>query len=257
MRAGILALVVAIAWEASGAGECRAQVLRDLAPVELEYSLLHGEPLKKVGSATISFRPTDTPRGRRLEVRARIEYTIQRKTAFVYAEEATLLCDGEGVARFDTSARAIGQERTNTGVRMGKDYQVTTTFQGKKQTKTITAGVQQSNFGLFASGFLGKRLEDGEMIEDFPLLYPVLADHMPRQRFREGVLPFTFGNDTQIPCLITRIDKPNSKDSDRLWNATKGQGVLLRMEEQTTLGKIVYELVGVNGKSPAESELLR
>ena len=138
---------------------------------------------------------------------------------------------------------------------MDKDYQVTTTFKGKKHTKTITAGVQRTNLGLFASGFLAQPLSDGEMMGDFPLLFPVAAEHMPRQRFREGVLPFTLGK-KQVPAVVTRLDKQN-KSSDRLWNTTTGHGMLLRMEEQSNFGQIVYELVGVNGVSPDKSELVR
>ena len=256
MRAPVVALIVAVAlgpWAASGA---RAQVLRDLPAVELEYALYHGEPATKIGSATISFRPTDTPRGRRLEIHSRIQYTVPRNTTpFAYEEEATLLCDAAGVARFDTIARALGDERMNTGTRIDEDYTVTTTFKGKKHTKTITAGVQRTNVGLFASGFLAHPLTDGEMIEDFALLYPVAADHMARQRFREGVMPFSIGK-KQVPCVVTRLDRQN-KTSDRLWNTTTGVGMLLRMEESTNFGQIVYELVGVNGVPPEKSELVK
>src|SRR5262245_34686840 len=101
MRAPVVALVVAAAlgpWAASGA---HAQVMREIPAVELEYALYHGEPATKIGSATLSFRPTDTTRGRRLEIRSHIQYTVPRETTpFAYEEEATLLCDAAGVARF-------------------------------------------------------------------------------------------------------------------------------------------------------------
>jgi hypothetical protein len=256
MRAGIVAVALAGLCGPWAAPEVRGQVLKDLAPVDLEYTLFHGDPAKKVGTARIAFKPIDTPRGRRLEVRARIEYTIQRATPFAYEEEATLLCDGEGVARFDTIVRALGDERVNTGIRMGGDYQVTSTFRGKKTSKTITAGVQRTNYGLFAAGFLPQSLEGDELFRDYPMLFPAAANHMPRQKFNEGVLPFVVGPDKQVPAVVTRLDKPN-KTSDRLWNAASGHGILLRMEEKSSLGLITYELAAVNGVPPAQSQLVR
>ncbi len=233
-----------------------AQVLRDLPDVELEYALYHGEPAKPVGFATAAFKTIDTPRGKRLEVRVRTEYTLPRTPPYDYEEEATLLCDAKGVARFETLARALGDERVNTGVRVGEDYQVTTTFRGKKSSTMITAGVQRTNFALFCAAYLQDQLDGPEMFQDFPLLFPVAGTHMARQLFREGVLPFQIAKDREIPASVCRIEAQD-KTSDRIFNAAAGHRILVRMEEVSNLGKIVYELVRVNGVPAGESELVR
>ncbi|MFN8177153.1 MAG: hypothetical protein U0167_04465 [bacterium] len=260
MRARALAALFVAVFLIATAGRAAAQVLRDLPALDLRYDLFYGDPAKKVGSASVSFKAIDTPRGRRLEVKSKIEYTLQREqpkaqAPFAYAEEATLLCDQTGVVRFDTSARALGDERVNSAIRIGENYQLTTTFQGKKHTKTITAGVQRTNFGLFAGGYLEKPLDGGDMFEDFPLLYPVGGDHKPRQKFREGIFPFTVGT-KQVPAIVTRLDRPN-KTTDRIWNAATGPQILIRMEEASNMGKITYELVSVNGVAPDRSALLQ
>jgi hypothetical protein len=229
------------------------QVLRDLPPLELEYALYHGDPAVGIGSATASFRTIDTPRGKRLEVRARTEYTLPRTPPYVYEEEATLLCDAKGVARFETVARALGDERVNTGVRMGSEYQVTTTFRGKRNSNTITAGVQRSNFGLYCAAYLDERLDEGGLFDDFPLLFPVAGTHMARQLFREGTLPFQLAKGREIPASLCRLEALD-KTSDKIFNTVSGHRLLLRMEETSNLGTIIYELVGVNGVAPAESE---
>lgn len=233
-----------------------AQVLRDLPPLELEYVLTHGKPAAVVGSASATFKPIDTPRGRRLEVRGLTEYTLPRTPPYTYEEEVTLICDAKGVARFETIARALGDERVNTGVRMGQDYQVTSTFRGKRTQTTITAGVQRTNFGLFSAVYLEDELDSNEMFQDFPMLFPVAGTHMARQLFREGILPFAIDKEREIPVTVCRIEALD-KTSDRIYNATTGPRILLRMEEVSNLGEIVYQLARVNGVPAAESELLR
>jgi hypothetical protein len=239
----------------------RAQILRDLPALDLRYDIYHGEPAVKVGSATVSFQPEDTRRGRRLLVKSKIQYTIQRpkpkdQVPFSYEEEATLVCDKEGVVRFDTVARALGEERVNVAVRVRKNYELTTTFQGKKHTKTITSGVQRTNFGLFAAGYLAVPLDQGDMFEDFPLLYPVGGDHQARQKFREAVMPVAVAPHKQVSAIVTRLAKPD-KTSDRLWNTASEPEILLRMEETSNLGMMTYRLVSVNGVSLENSELIR
>lgn len=240
----------------SAAGAARAQVLKDLAPVELHYVILHGEPFAPVGTADVSFRPVDTPRGRRLEVKSATSYVIPREpTPFAYEETASLLCDATGVLKFDTEARAEGDERKNTALRAGRDFQVTTTFQDKKRTYTITSDVRRTNFGMFCAGFLAESLADGDFFSDFPLLYPVGGDHKARQRFREAILPFQATPARTIPTIITRLEKQD-KASDRYWNAANAHQILLRMEETTSFGLMIYRLETVNGEPVDASKLL-
>lgn len=237
-------------------GNARAQVLKDLSPVELHYVILNGEPAAPVGTADLSFRPVETPRGRRLEVKAAISYVIPREPApFAYSEESTLVCDARGVVKFDTAAHAEGDERKNTALRAGRDFQVTTTFQGKKRTYTITADVSRTNFGMFCAGFLAEPLAEGDFFSDFPLLYPVGGDHKARQRFREAILPFQATAARTIPTIITRLEKQD-KTSDRFWNAAHAHEILLRMEETTSFGLMIYRLETVNGESVDASKLL-
>jgi len=245
----------------SAAPAARAQVAKELPPAELEYVILHGDPLEPSGTAHLSFRPVDTARGRQLEIRAHVQYTIPPKgdpssDPLVYEEESTVFCDGEGVVRFDTRATALGEERKNVGLRTGDTYQITTTFEGKKRSYAISAEVRRSNFALFCGGYLEERLDGGEPFEDFPMLYPVGGDHKARQRFREAEFPFEIGPKTSVPTVISRIEKKD-KSHDRIWNAVAGPQILLRMEESTNFGPMVYELRTVNGVPAAESGLLR
>ena len=244
------------AWGVTAAPAVRAQVLKDLSPVDLEYVILNGEPPAPVGTATISFRPVEGPRGRRLEVKAAIRYTIPREPApFAYEEESTLLCDATGVAKFETVARAEGDERKNSGLRAGDDYQITTTFQDKKHTYTITSHVQRTNFGMFCAGFLAEPLAGGDFFSDFPMLYPVGGDHKARQRFREAVLPFGVTPTRSVPTIITRVEKQD-KTSDRYWNAEDAHEILLRLEETTSFGVMIYRLQSVNGEPVDTTKLL-
>lgn len=234
-----------------------AQILKDLPALELEYAIFWGDPDRAVvGSATVTFRPVDSKRGRRLEVNAHTEYKLPRATPFEYAETVTLVCDGTGVTRFETTAKALGKERVNVAIRQGEDFHVTTEFAGKKHSKTITAGVRRTNFGLFAGGFLAEPLDTGGLMQDFPILYPVGGDHKPRQKVRDAILPFGLPGGKKIRSIQSTIRKPD-KSADRIWNTTGDYQILLRMEEKSSLGVLVYELTSVNGQSPDESELIQ
>lgn len=237
-------------------GVAAAQVLRELEPIHLEYDIYWGEPVAKVGECSVSFVPTDTKRGRRLEVHAHSRYVLPMTPEFDYEEECAMTCDSTGVARFQTTARALGQERVNIALRSGADFQVTTTFGDKTTNKTITSGVRQSNFGLFAGAFLPDRLDGDGMLIDYPLLFPVAGDHLARQKYREAVLPFVLADGTKVPAITTRL-KHRDETSDRLWNADKGHQILLKMEQQSPQGILIYRLTSVNGVDPTNSELLQ
>ncbi|HMB70383.1 MAG TPA: hypothetical protein VKU85_13790, partial [bacterium] len=226
---GPLAAAALTALLASLPVDAPAQVLRELEPVQLEYRILWGDPQEPVGRMEISFSPVETQRGRRLQVEESTHYILPRDIPFEYEETAKLVCDEEGVVRFDTSARALGKERTNVAVRMGEDYHVTTTFEGKKQSKTITSHVQRTNLGMFAGGFLEEKLNEGDLLRDYPMLYPVGGDHEARQKYREAVMPFVLSPERSVSAIVTRVKRKDER-SYRLWNAIGGHQILLRME---------------------------
>jgi hypothetical protein len=238
------------------APEAGAQVLRELPAVELVYAIRPADGEEPVGSAELSFRPTDTSRGRRLRVEAHIQYVLTegRETPFEYSEQATLTCDGEGVTKFETVARALGKERQNTGVRIGDDFMVTTRFEDEQTQKTITAGVRRTNFGLFCAGYLAEPLGEQPVLTDFPLLFPVAGDHGGRQKFQLAIEPVRIG-ERSVSCIHSRINRPN-RTRDHLWNSSNALQILVRMEESTNQGKLVYELTQVNGVPAAESGML-
>ncbi|MBZ0268125.1 hypothetical protein K8I85_08210 [bacterium] len=252
----LTAAVLATPLLAALPGGAAAQVLRELEPIHLEYTLYWGEPLEPVGEATVSFVPTDTKRGRRVEVQSATHYVLEMAPKLDYSEECAMTCDETGVTRFQTVARALGQERTNIALRVGDHFQVTSTFGGKTTNRTITSGVRQSNFALFAGGFLPDHLDRDGMLIDYPLLYPVGGDHIPHQKYREAVLPFVLRDGSKVPAITTRL-KHRNETSDYLWNVEKDHQILLKMDRRTPQGLIVYILTSVNGVAPEKSELIR
>jgi hypothetical protein len=108
---------------------------------------------------------------------------------------------------------------------------------------------------MFCAGFLAEPLAEGDFFSDFPLLYPVAGDHKARQRFREAILPFDITPARSISTIITRVEKQD-KTSDRYWNADDAHEILLRLEETTSFGVMIYQLRTVNGESVADSKLL-
>jgi len=235
----------------------RAQILRDLPAVTLEYVVLDQATSEPIGTARVGFEPVTTKRGPRLEVRARTEYTVThgRSTSpFVYDEEITLICDEVGVTRFDATVHALGKEQIHTAVRIGEDYHVSTTFGEDRSSRTITSGVQRTNLGLFCGGYLEIPLDEGPLLANWPLLFPAAADHEPRQKFRESVAPFDIGG-REVSAIMSRIQRVE-ESSYRIWNSANDLQILLRMEDSVPQAKLIYILTNVNGVPAAESELL-
>jgi hypothetical protein len=233
-----------------------AQVYADLEPVTLEYRITLEDESVPIGSAEISFEPIETKRGPRLQVESMIEYTLNFDTPFSYREEATLICDDRGPVTFETTAQAGGLERKNSALRMGDDYHVTTDFNGQKHQKTITANVRRTNLGLFCAGYLEEPLDQGKIIEDYPLLYPVGGDHQARQRYQEATVKIPLTADRGATVFISTMRKVDKK-KDRYWHVKNKYQILIRMEESTNYGVMTYELTAVNGVPPEESELIR
>ncbi|MCA9751687.1 MAG: hypothetical protein KC591_05810 [Gemmatimonadetes bacterium] len=257
-RAALVAILILLPLLTLGSRAASAQVMRELGPVALEYSIFFQDQSKApVGGAEISFEPIETKRGRRLQVKSHIEYTLteHREEPFHYGEEATLVCDEKGVTSFETTAQAIGKERVNSALRSGDEFHVTTTFEGERHTRSIPAGVSTTNFGLFCGGYLDVPLNEGPMFEDYPILYPVGGEHQARQRYREAILPIGLAADHTVPALVTRLRRKNDAN-DRLWNSANELEILLRMEESSNLGTFIYILNTVNGIPVTESELI-
>jgi hypothetical protein len=152
----------------------QAQVLKDLPPVQLEYRVYVNHEAEPAGTATVSFEGVDTARGRRLEVHGLIRYTVgtDAPAPVEYLQEASLTCDKEGVEKFDARTRYGAEERRYVGVRIGADYHLTAYHGEEVSQLTGTAGVQRTNWGLFCGGFLAEPLSEGEMMQDYPLLFP-------------------------------------------------------------------------------------
>jgi hypothetical protein len=237
---GILLLAALVASPAS------AQILRELDPIQLEYEIYLDDGAEPIGHASANFDPTDTPRGRRLEVESRIEYTVQRATPYVYSLEVSLTCDGAGVTRFVATETSGEHVKKHTGLRVGIDYQVSSDVDGQRTQKTITAGVQRTDVGLFCAGFLEHPLNSGEFFEDFPLLFPAMANHEGRQKFNEGIIMATVDG-TNVPAIRTQIRHP-SKTSDFYWHSADEHEMLLHLAAHTSFGTMRYELVSVNGE---------
>jgi hypothetical protein len=230
-----------------------AQVYRDLEPVDLVYLIyLNGE---EVGTARISFHPTVEDRGPRLDVEAIREYVLPLTTPFEYSETVNLVCNEDGVRSF-TAEVSSGETRTkHVGLLSGEDFHVTSTYQDRQEQKTITSGVRRTNFGLYCGGFLEESLTAGGLIQDWPWLVPSQGDHQPRQKVREAMLTRDFDG-RPVPIVMSTLRRLD-KMSDRMVNTAEGHQILLELEETIPYGKLTQVLESVNGKPPAESELIR
>jgi hypothetical protein len=232
------------------------QILRDLEDVSLGYEIYLDEDPEPIGTFDISFVRGESSRGPHLEVRARSDYTVPLTNPFRHQEDVELYCNEEGIYRFVATRRSGDVERKVSALRKDFDYHVTSELQGKTTQTMITAGVRRSNLGLFCGGFLETPLDQDEMFVDFPLLYPVYANHEARQKYREMTIPMDVGADEPVPIIVSRVQRKDKK-SDAMWNTASPHQILIRYEEPTSYGKMVYQLVTVNGEPFAESELIR
>jgi len=237
------------------AAAASAQILRELDPIHLGYDVYFEDATEPVGHVTASFVPQDTERGRRLVVEWKAEYTVPRATPFHYAADVTLTCDEKGVQRFVATETAGDNVKTFTGVRIGIDYQVVSDVNGVRSQKTITAGVQRTDVGLFCAGFLERPIRDSEFFEDYPMLFPVMANHEGRHRFYEGTI-VTQWNGEPVSVFRTHLRHP-SKTSDFYWHSTDEHEKLLYLTAQTGLGELRFELVSVNGEPTSLGSLFR
>jgi hypothetical protein len=112
--------------------------------------------------------------------------------------------------------------------------------------RTETAGVQRTNWGLFCGGFLAERIGEGEILQDYPMLFPSSGRHYPRQKFRIGRVPVRSPSGegfSVIESTLARLDA----DKDELWHRDHPHEVLLRMKEHGPLGLVTYDLAAVDG----------
>ena len=234
-----------------------AQVLKDLDDIGLEYQILQKGTDGPVGWMEISFRKVDTRRGQRLKVREEMEYTVQLTTPYIHRETAELLCDEKGVEKFEAEVTAGGVSNSYTAFRQGRDFHVTATTPGGSRQYTTTSDVRRSNLGLFCAGFLAEPLDDDEIMRDYPLLWPTAGTHFPRQKFRQSVMPFQVGPQRSVSTIISRLPKSSkTPESDRTWHTNNAHQILVRLEETSDFGLMIYELVAVDGVPVADSEAL-
>jgi hypothetical protein len=161
-------------------------------------------------------------------------------------ETVELVCDKKGVESFDARVKAGGTERHHEAVRKGIDYQVTSTLGTTSTKKTITAGVQTTNIGLYCGAFLKKQIPEQAMFENYPMLLPAAADHRAGQMVREGSYPVTFGGTESVPAFIVWVKRLDKK-TDKFWFSDDADQILIRKEQGIDRGTLVYEIVSFNG----------
>lgn len=227
-----------------------AQVLVERAPVKLSYRIFLDKGTTPIGRADVSFELTGEGETRRLQVVSHEVFELPGATAksspLPIDEKITMICDRKGVEQFDAVTKTGDTERSHRAVRKGIDFVITSQLGKKTVEKTITAGVQTTIQGLYCTAFLGRSLHSGQMFEDFPLLYPNVADHRAGQLVREGSFPVSFpgGESVQAFCFwVKRLDKK----TDKFWVSEDGDQVLLRKEMWIDRGMLAYEIETMNG----------
>lgn len=224
----------------------RAQVLRELDPIDLRYVIRLEAAPDSIGSATVSFRPVDTPRGRRLQVKAVIDIGVGKDPVVPYHEEATLSCDAKGLEKFE-SARTFGeQDEKYLGVRTGDKYAVTATVNGKTAQTTQSGQVSRSNLGLFCGGFLDMPLNEGNVIIEYPMLLPARGELEYRQRVRTASVRIATA-DAPITVIHTRLLAKRGKGND-VWNLDDEHEPLIRMIDHEDFGTVIYSLAERDGE---------
>jgi hypothetical protein len=239
-----------------------AQVPKDLADVRLEYVITLDDQTTPIGSFEIAFEGVETERGPRLRITGETDYTVQLVTPFRYRESVEILCDEEGVEKFEAEATAgaTGGDvtRSYVGIREPRTYHVTATTAGIDETNEtrFPNDVRRANLGMFCGGFLVERLDTDEMLRDFPMLWPGEGTRYPRQKFRESIVPFQLSAERKIPVIISTVRKDNKVPIvDRYYHAKNGHQILMRLEEAAQYGLLTWELTTVNGVPVAESDL--
>ena len=230
------------------AAPTHAQVLKDLGPAHLQYAIHFREEPEPVGFATVAFEAVDTPQGRRLRVTARAEYTLPLTAPWDYAEEIELLCSEDGIVSFDATTVNAGDSTRIHADLAGEDYRVQMVLGGQTLEKTITSGVRRSNVGLYCAGYLAEPLDQGALLRDYPLLFPAVGSHEPRQKYRDGTFPYLRVEGETIRAISSRI-KRQSEETDRYWNSADEMQILLRKELHTGHGLLTYVLLEYNGVS--------
>jgi hypothetical protein len=227
--------------------EALAQVFMDRAPLQLEYRIYFNQGKVPIGSAEVSFEPKMTDKGKRLEVRTREVYTLPGSTPFHIEENVVLICDGKGVESFDATVVGGDSQRRHEAARIGVDYSVTSRLGDRTVEKSITAGVQNTIQGLYCGAYFAKDLRNGPIFEDFPLLFPGVADHRAGQLVREGKFPFATANSIGVPSYHFWVKRLDMK-TDKFWLSDDRDQILLRKEQVMDRGTLVYEVAKKNGE---------
>ncbi len=226
-----------------------AQVLVERPAVRLTYRILFEKDPEPVGAAEVSFTPRGKGKERRLDVVCHEKYAlpgVPGARSVVIDETVQLVCDAKGVESWESVVKTADSERRHVAVRKGIDFAVDSMLGTTASSKTITAGVQSTITGMYSGAFFGRKLRDGPMFEDFPLLFPNVADHRAGQLVREGGFPISAGTGEPVLSFVLWVKRLDKK-TDRFWFSDDADQVLLRKEMATDRGTLVYEIETMNG----------
>ncbi|MGH2569633.1 MAG: hypothetical protein ACRDGR_00315, partial [bacterium] len=230
-----------------------------LPDLRLRYDILFDDAPDPIGSCEVTFGNVETERGKRLRVGGETDYTLPLKTPWRYQESVEIHCDARGVEKFEAETTAGDIAKKHVGIRREKTYHVTSTMVGGETTeKEFPDDVRRSNLAMFCGAYLEERLDQDELLREFPLLWPSQGMRYPRQKFRESIMPFQVSADRKVRAIISTIRKSNKVPVvDRYYHVADDLMILLRLVEETDAGVITYELTAVDGVPLADSPLVR
>jgi hypothetical protein len=187
------------------------------------------------------------------------EYTLPLTTPWRWHELVEVVCDERGVETFEATTTAGELVKKHLGLRQADRYTVTTTVEGGDTTQgEFPDDVRRSNLGMFCGAYLVEPLDRDELLREFPMLWPAHGMRYPRQKFRESTMWFRISDDRQVRTIISTLRKDNKIPIvDRYYHVANDLMILVRMESDTEVGLLTWELTAVNGVPLAESELIR
>jgi hypothetical protein len=243
------------------AAPASAQVPRNLPDLRLQYAIYFDDQPVPVGNCEVTFGNVDTKRGARLRVGGITDYTLPLKTPWRYRDSVEIYCDARGVEKFEAETTSGDITKKHAGIRRAKTYHVTSTMAGAEPTELeFPDDVRTSNLAMFCGAYLEERLDEDELLREFPLLWPAQGMRYPRQKFRESIMPFQVAADRKVSAIISTLRKTNKPPPvvDRYYHVADDRMILLRMVvEEPDVGVITYELTTVDGVPLADSELVR
>jgi len=251
VRSVLLALLL-------GGSPAGAQVPRELPDLQLDYAILLDEGSEPIGTCRVRFERVEGKRGSRLRVSETADYTLPLTTPWRWQESVEVLCDENGVEKFEATTTAGEVVKKHVGLRRDGRYHVTSTVEGGETTqREFPDDVRRSNLGMFCGAFLVEPLDHDDLLREFPMLWPSHGTRYPRQKFRESILPFRISEARTVRAIVSTLRKDNKIPVvDRYYHVADELMILLRWVQETDVGVITYELTAVDGVPLAESERL-